>query len=292
MEEQLEYFLEYQYKKEELKTYITNKINDAMHKLFGLRYVRTTLIDNILFDGEMYPDGESGLGFDLYRQEIPHFLENELTYTIVNRKDIPGFSFMDCQFYYDAVLRKVYLYYVIDPNNRWGRPDLVKDMYKAINESLHENFYKEQVCELEILGPPEVADPHNECNNGIAELLSKYTIAYWKVFGNRYYFINDSTVVLKDKFREFLTNGTRSFNDFRTKLIAINSSYNAFLTPEDIPAGFEEYNELYNETFHRYLPELPQEEVVEFYLLNYTDFSFIDKYIIRSGGRYNASIKV
>ena len=136
MEEQLEYFLEYQYKKEELKTYITNKINDAMHKLFGLRYVRTTLIDNILFEGEMYPDGESGLGFDLYRQEIPHFLENELTYTIVNRKDIPGFSFMDCQFYYDAVLRKVYLYYVIDPNNRWGRPDLVKDMYKAINESL------------------------------------------------------------------------------------------------------------------------------------------------------------
>ena len=54
---QFEYFLPYEDKKKELTTYITNKINEAMQSMFGLRYVRTTLIDNVLFEGDMVADG-------------------------------------------------------------------------------------------------------------------------------------------------------------------------------------------------------------------------------------------
>lgn len=279
---QFEYFLPYEDKKKELTTYITNKINEAMQSMFGLRYVRTTLIDNVLFEGDMVADGESGLGFDLYRQEIPNFLENELDYTIINRKDLPGFSFMDCAFYYDETNRKVYLYYVLDPNNRWGRCDYMLDMYREINKHLHKDFYRDETCELEILGPSELVDPHNECNNGVAEVLSKYTINFLKFFG-RYYFINDATLVLREKFRIFLTYQKRSFDDFRNATVAINSRYNAFKDPEDIPRGFLDYNDLYMQTFEKQLTPFDQNEVVEFYLLNYTDFSFIDEYLIRLG---------
>ena len=286
MEDQFENFLSYADKKEELKTYITNKINDAMQSMFGLRYIRIGLIDKVLYENDLEKVEETGLSFDLYKNpEVEQWLENGLYYTIVNRKDLPGFSFMDCQFYYDEKLRKVYLYYVLDPNNRWGRHDLVLDMYKKINETIHKDFYKDQVCEVEILGPSELVD-HSECNSGNADILSKYTVSYWKLFeGGRYYFINDASLVLKEKFRIFLTYGTRSFNNFRNSIVALNNRFDAFINPEDIPEGFEAYSDLCDETFEMHFEPFDQNEVVEFHLMNYTDYSFIDEYLIRLGGK-------
>ena len=283
MEEAFENFLSYADKKAELKTYITDKINDAMQRMFGLRYIRTGLINNILYEADLKEYEEHGLSFDLFKNpEYQYLLENGMYYTIENRKELPGFSFLDAQFYYDERQRKVYLYYVIDPNNRWGRPDLMMDMYKAINESLHASFYKDQVCELEVLGPSELVD-HTECNSGNSEMLSKYTISYWKCFNGRYYFVNDSTLVLREKFRIFLTYTKRSFNDFRDGIVRINKEHDAFINPDEIPDGFEEYKELCEDIFEMHFEPFNQEEVEEFYLLNYTDYSFIDEYLVRLG---------
>ena len=280
--EHIDGFLSYESKREELKVYITNKINSVMRKRYKLRYIRTTISDGYQLTTDLIESEKDPYLYeiDLYKDDIePIFLETDMQYTMIDRRyDLEGYSFAEFQMYYDENIRKVYLYYVIDPNNRWGRADLVKDMYSYINYALLHDIYHDQSCAIEILGPSENSNVDG-CGVKLSETLSIHTISYTHILDNRKYFIDDPTVTINDKYKAYL-NGAKDFSGFRIGINAINAKYNFFQNPEDITTGFAEYNELYRSYFNKELPNMSNtDKIDQFYLLNYSDYSIRDKYI-------------
>lgn len=254
-------FLTYENKVEELKTYITHSISDTFQKHFKIRYIRIEDASSI-------------------KNTKSDFLKSKNFTITPDKMNLPGTSVMDVQFYYDESRRKLYLYYILDPDNIWGRTDLISDMYFYINKDLYDNMPYEEWCRLEIIGPAASVGNHI-CRISDNTKISPTTFSYWKLFDKRYYFLEDPTISVQDMHDHFLKTGDREIAGFTGDLITINNNYNFFSDPNDIPAGFDEYKTIYMSYLDKELKAIDDSKIVKMFLFNMTDYSIIDKYANR-----------
>lgn len=233
---QYENRLSYEDKKKELVTYIFDCINDTMQENFGLRYRTVTKAEAIALEGNK--------------------------------------SILEAQLYYNEDLRVLYLYYVMDKNCRWGRPVDCNKMYTLIDKKIKDNIFKDEAVDIEFMGVSKRFDGEiHECSADITSILSAMVFTWWSWDGLENFrneFIMDKRFVMlkyrgnEDKLPEFVKQTEE-----------INSRYSLRTHPEQFEDAFEEYKQLFYDTFGVEI-ECATPNVEHMYLLNETDYSIFE----------------
>ena len=233
---QYEYRLSYQDKKKELVNFIFNCINDTMMDNYGIRYRTVT------------------------REQIAQ-LEGNV-------------SILEAPLYYDDKFRTLYLYYVMDKNNRWGRPVDCNKMYRDINAHIKDTIFEEEAASVEFLGACKKFDGQiHECCANVSNILSSLVFTYWTWDGleNKHNeFIMDKRYIVQEygKNPDLLPEFNRLTED-------INNRYDLKANFDDYPLAFNEYKNLFYNTFGTEI-KCANDDVEHMFLLNETDYSIFE----------------
>ena len=228
---QYENRLLYEDKRKELVSYIFNCINDTMMEQFNLRY-RT-----------------------IQKSDVPYISGNV--------------SVLEAQLYYNEELRTLYIYYIMDKNNRWGRAKDCWKMYTAIDSRIKNHIFIDEAVNVEFLGPCKHYDgKSHECSPNVTNILSSMVFTYWTWDGLdniRNEFLTEKRLIL----HEYLKDPEKlpEFNELAEK---INNKYNLQTNKDDYPLAFAEYQELFFNTFGKQI-ECVNDKIDHMYLLNDTD---------------------
>ena len=230
---QYEYRLSYEDKRKELVNFVFNCINDTMITNYKMKY-RT--VD---------------------RAEIATLTGNV--------------SVLEAQLYYDETFRTLYLYYVMDKNNRWGRSVDCNKMYRDIDACIKDNIFKSEAADIEFMGPCKKFDGLvHECSANIANILTSLVFTYWTWDGlenTRNEFIMDKRYVF-----DASKGDTNKLMQFDIETEKINNKYHFKINPGDYALAFAEYQQLYLDTFGVNI-QCANPNVEHMYLLNETDYS-------------------
>ena len=227
-------------KKKELVNFVFNCINDTMQENYKIRY-RTIAT----------------------REEAVELNSN-------------AGSILEAQLYYVEELRTLYIYYVLDKNNRFGRVVDAPKMYAKINECIKDRAFTEEAINVEFLGPCKQFDKDfHECSSDVCDNVNSLVFTYWIWRGmeNEYRpeYITDKRYILLD----YKANPMTDIKEFNKKAELINSRYDTKYNRNLIITAFDEYNALYQETFNKSLTPAG-DNIEHMFLLNETDYSIIE----------------
>lgn len=231
--------ISYNDKKKELVNFIFNCINDTMQENFSMRY-RTIAT----------------------REEAQSLFGNA--------------SILEVQLYYVEELRTLYIYYVLDKNNRFGRVVDAPKMYIKINKCIKDRAFSEEAINVEFLGPCKQYDEDfHECSSDVCDNVNSLVFTYWiwRGLDNVYRpeFITDKRYILLD----YKANPMTDIKEFNRQAELINSRYDTKYNRNLIITAFDEYNALYQETFNKSLTPAG-DNIEHMFLLNETDYSIIE----------------
>ena len=197
----------------------------------------------------------------------------------------PSKSYLNGQFYIDKKTNTLYIYYLLDPNIRWGKPDVTEDMYKTINDYILKESKHSLLRDLriEFLNDEESYTEKHEsgstkCRSEATNReLYDDTISIWKNKDGEYRFIRDSSILEQDKSRVYKETGKKDFSDYRAEVKLINDNYSYRTDNDSIRTAFYTYKAVYESYFGREIDEVDENDITRFYLLNWTDYSIKEK---------------
>ena len=145
-----------------------------------------------------------------------------------------------------------------------------KELCLKINRRILNNLQRDQRVVPEIIGPANFYNDTSisqkigtSCSN-----IRISTVSYWKVFGDKYYFIENGSETELDRMNHYMMGGDSSeIDDFEKSVIELNNKYDFEMNNEnDVPLGFQEYKELYEVVFGRELKPIDDSEIRRVYL--------------------------
>ena len=199
----------------------------------------------------------------IYELEVL-YRDAEFYFTEIENRVAPCLSF---QMYYDKRINRLYIYYDIDDITRFNKDPL--ELCKRINKIILTDLRRKYFTVAEIIGPGNFYNDIDMSNkiDISTETIRLSTVSYWKLFNDKYYFIENGAETDLDRMNYYMSNSDdEKQEEFEKSIIEINKKYDFENNNDKIPEGFNEYNTLFKELYGRELKPVEDSEIITVFL--------------------------